>query len=117
YLIIENHKTVCELRFRPGTVDCRLWIILDLFTRFTKSSFSSLVIEYGFIQIIFPEVRPPYIGKIQFSVRKLIEKKVTYPVFTTSADHKFRIRETACRKILLKCVLVDFFNIQFTILY
>ena len=40
-----------------------------LFSRFSKPPFSPLVVDYGFVQVLFSEIGPTDLGKIQFCIR------------------------------------------------
>ena len=81
-----------------------------LLTCLSKSSFPVLVIYEGLIKILFTEIRPADISKIQFGIRQLIKEKIADAVFTTCTDHKLRVGKGAGAEILLKYVLINLFN-------
>ena len=47
----------------------RFHLLADL----TEASLSRLIIKYCLVKILFSKVRPSNVGKIQFSIRKLVK--------------------------------------------
>ncbi len=93
--------------------------LFHLFPCFSKPSLSSLVVEYSFVKMLFSEVWPANLRKIEFCISQLVQKKVADPVFAAGSYHQFGIRKTASNKVLLQSILVDILNSQlsFFLLY
>ena len=62
-------------------------------TRFPKSPFPFLKIEYGLIKVLLSEVGPTGIREIEFGIGQLIKQKIAYSVLPACPDHEFRVRK------------------------
>lgn len=54
---------------------------------FSKTPFATLIIQNSIVEIFFPEVRPKYIGEIQFGVSGLPQEVIADSVFSAGSDH------------------------------
>ncbi len=59
----------------------------NLLTCFSKTPFATLIIQNSIVEIFFPEVRPKYIGEIQFGVSGLPQEVIADSVFSAGSDH------------------------------
>ena len=88
----------------------RLFLAEDLFAGLAKTPFPVLVVEDGLIKVLFPEIGPPDLGKIELGISQLVEEEIADPVFAAGSDHEFRIGKSAGTEITLQSILVNGFH-------
>ena len=48
----------------------------NLLAGFPESPFPVMIIQERFVEVVFSEIRPEYMGAVQFGIGKMIKKKI-----------------------------------------
>ena len=58
---------------------------------FPVSALAALKFAYGLEKLLFAEVRPVDVGKIELGIRRLKSQKIAQALFAGSADYEVRV--------------------------
>ena len=97
---------------------CRtLLLSCYLFASLAKSALAMLIIDNGLAEFFLCEVGPIDVCKIELRIGALPKQVIAQTLFTSCANHQFRVWHEVGGQMLTDGLLVDGIRSQFTFLY
>ena len=117
----ENRRTTSSLMGNGTTGNGKrqtfLGLGFNLLLGQAKSAVSLLKIQQSFQELLFPEIRPEGLGKIQLGVGQLPEKEIADPVFPAGPDQQIRVGHIFGIQLLGKKIVANIFGSELAILH
>ena len=80
-----------------------------------EASLAALKVSDGFEQVYATEVGPENVGHVDFRIRRLPQKEVAEPHFSTGANHQVELRQMARIQMFRDQLLIDLEMVDATV--